>query len=235
MAKVKVTGDLGETERSISDLLLPWERFQRRLRLRWKPGEHLSIFAPTNGGKTVLSRRGLLPLRRHVLTVDVKGGDPELERDRGRKTYPERWELRRETNRFRIAPDPDHARETVAEVLGRVFKDGGWTIYIDEVRLVSDSDYLGLEKALTKLWLFARSRKVSVVGATQAPRFVPSAMYDQAEHRLIGRLQDKKTVQRLAEIISDVPGAVELIPRLPRHHFLYAGPAGTAVVRFPLK
>lgn len=222
-----------ETEESV--LRPSWSRFSRDLREVWEPGEHVSIFAPTGAGKTVLAIRGLLPLREHVLTLDAKGGDPELRRaGRTLPRYPRWWELdSRGENRIRIFTKPERLRAVFADALGSVWDDGGWTLYLDEARLATD--YLGLSRPLHKLWLFARSRGVSVVAGTQAPRWVPSAMYDQARHLFIGRVRDRRVVDRLSELASDVDGLRTLIPRLGRFEFLYLGSGPPAVVRFPLK
>lgn len=180
-----------------------------------------------------------------VLIVDVKGGDRNLEgigrtvermphaqrnHELGLEPVPEDPEREREP--IHLRPKPDEARPAVAEALQHVWREGGWTVYIDEIRLVSD--YLGLRNMLDRLWLFARSRGVAVVGGTQAPRFVPQAMYDQADHFLIGRVRDQRILRRLAEVVSDVDDADDILRTLPDHTFLYTGPAGLAIVRYPL-
>lgn len=204
--------------------------------------------------------RGLLPLRlgltnptlagmagsrkpHRLLIVDVKGGDPNLEgigrvtrRMPGahdRELDPAGDDDRTDREPILLRPDPDREpKRVVFEALARVWREGGWTIYVDETRLVSD--YLGLKNTLERLWLFARSRGVAVVTGTQAPRWVPPAMYDQADHVLIGRVRDKRILRRLAEIVSEVDEADEILRGLADHEFLYTGPAGLAIVRYPL-
>ena len=51
---------------------LPW--FDKA----WKPGEHISLIAPTGAGKTTFAS-GIMGLRRYVLVLDAKGGDSTLE------------------------------------------------------------------------------------------------------------------------------------------------------------
>lgn len=233
-----------------------WETFRASLARSWGVDRlgHVSIFAPQGGGKTILATRGLLPLRvgianprskkpHRVLIVDVKGGDRNLE-GIGRTVTrmpgsgdelldPDRDDERDAREPIHLRPDPDaNPRGVVVDALQRVWREGGWTVYVDEVRLVAD--YLGLKNMLDRMWLFARSRGVAVVTGTQAPRFVPQAMYDQADHFLIDRVRDGRILRRLAEIVSDVDDADEILRELPDHTFLYTGPAGLAIVRYPL-
>lgn len=233
-----------------------WETFSGALARTWGITErgHFSIFAPQGGGKTVIATRGLVPLRRGIanpgsrkphrlLIVDVKGGDRNLEgvgrtvaRMPGAGVNREILDAGDDhdpTEPIHLRPNPDNARAAVVEALQHVWQEGGWTVYVDEVRLVSD--YLGLRNMLDRLWLFARSRGVAVVTGTQAPRFVPQAMYDQADHFLIGRVRDQRILRRLAEIVSDVDDADDVLRGLADHEFLYTGPAGLAIVRYPLR
>lgn len=224
-----------------------WQAFSRAFRRTWAQSAngnangHVSIFAPTRGGKTLLAMRGLLPVAPadRVLVVDVKGGDPNITGfGRPIRHMPARLPLANQIadderrKRIHLQPQPGEAQEAVASALQRVWAERGWTVYVDEVRLVSD--YLGLRNMLDRLWLFAGSRRVQLIAGTQAPRYVPTAMYDQAGHFLIGRVRDQRVLRRFAEILSDVDGADRILRDLGEHEFLYTGPAGLAIVRYPL-
>jgi hypothetical protein len=133
----------------------------------WKAGEHASVFAPTDGGKTYLIRHGLLPLwqRYPVLWLKFKPNDGTLDGMGNRvKEYPS-WD-RRFKYRHRKADSADwdkdpewfvvelptyewragrhesegvrRARALAGHCLDRAYREGGWVIVIDEVRAFSD-------------------------------------------------------------------------------------------------
>jgi hypothetical protein len=137
------------------------------LKEEWAAGQHVSIFAPTEGGKTHLIRYGLLPLwqRYPVLWVRFKPRDDSTE-GWGIKVqrYPVAERLkyrvrRRESEAWR--DDPEHylvqlpgyrfdpsapedrseswrnARRICGEALDRAYREGGWVLVLDEVRALT--------------------------------------------------------------------------------------------------
>jgi hypothetical protein len=198
----------------------------------------VSIIAPTGYGKSYVTLRGLLPLRRHVLILDPKGGDDTLDRYGGRRITraPTRFDLWRHGDerggwRFRVNPSLDAARRVFDESIRLAWRDSrrllkergeGVTFYVDETRLLSDK--LRMRDHLETLWIGARSRGISLVAATQAPRYVPSEFYDQPTYVMIGNLRDRVAQRRLAEIGGDTDMIKEVVPSLRWHEFLVIGP-----------
>lgn len=151
-----------------------WEDFEEYLEGEWQAGQHVSIFAPTEGGKTYLIRHGLLPFwqRYPVLWVRFKPRDrtlagfgqevrrfpSDLERSRfaRRPADSERW--LDDPEHFVLKLPPYHwsadgkkqskawgeARRTAGEALDKAFHEGGWVIVIDEVLAFSTNDQPGL-------------------------------------------------------------------------------------------
>ena len=121
----------------------------------------------------------------------------------------------------------------MAHSLDQVWSDsttkGGWTVYLDELRLFTDPKYLGLAPRVERLWLFGRSRKITVIAGTQAPRWVPAAFYEQSRHHFIFRVQDTRAIKRLGEIGGDVDAIEATVPTLESHEFLYIDPKGQMV------
>lgn len=101
------------------------------------------------------------------------------------------------------------------------YKAGGWTLYLDEARYLSE--YLGLSRQLELLWIQGRSLKVTVVASAQRPRHLPLAAYSQATHLFIWRNRDRADLRRLSEISgeADLPTIVEAVQTLQRHEVLY--------------
>lgn len=151
-----------------------WEVFAAYLDAEWEAGQSVSIFAPTEGGKTHLIRWGLLPhwQRYPVLWIRFKPRDRTLT-DFGRLVteYP-RFDMRvryqvRPLDSPKWASDPEHfvivlpkyrwspdgkrqseswqkARRIAGTALDSAYQEGGWVVVIDEVRALAD----GKEPAL---------------------------------------------------------------------------------------
>lgn len=158
--------ELGVTDDAIPRI--GWEEFSEILHAEWEAGQHASVFAPTDGGKTFLIRHGLLPFWRRypVLWLKFKPRDATLDgmtRNRVRE-YPE-WDHRlkyraRKLDSDRWEKDPEwfvvelptyewspasretegirRARAAAGRCLDRAYREGGWVIVLDEVRAFSD-------------------------------------------------------------------------------------------------
>lgn len=214
-----------------------WTDVREHLRRAWKPGDHASVTAPTGYGKSYLVARGLLPLWRYVLAVDVKGDDDNLLRwaEKTIRSYPSRLDLARDDGptRFRVVPGGlgEAARHNLDEMFRGVWRSGAnrrragtWTVYLDEARILSDQ--MKMRQHLTALWVMGRSKGITVIGSTQAPRFVPSEYYDQPVWHFIGGFRDRRTLGRMAEIGGDTDLIFDVVPSLDRaaHEFLVLGP-----------
>jgi len=97
-----------------------------------------------------------------------------------------------------------------------VYSQGGWCVYLDEARYITE--FLGLSKLVELLWLQGRSLGVSVVASTQRPRHLPLAAYSQASHIYIWRNRDAQDMKRLAEMaggppLSEIKAAVSALPQ----------------------
>lgn len=233
-----------------------WTRLEAKLRSVWVPGEHFSVIATTGGGKSYLATRGLLPIRKNVVILDAKGGDKTLTSTgyKRRKGWPTRLEIvLDEERRYRINP-PYGRSATIAfdQVFREAWKgfskidraareafglpptddDDGWTIFFDEARVLSDK--LKLRSHIEQVMVAGRSKKVTVVAAFQAARYVPSEMYDQPTYLALGNVRDRKTLSRLAEIGGDTDLLKQILPTLKKtsngpSEFLFLGPDWAAI------
>ena len=228
-----------------------WEEVSVDIAKKWKPDDspHHSVICLTGGGKSYLCTRGLLPMRgwRRVLILDVKGDDDTLDgigrrvrqlprKDPWKKPWGER-EANHLWYRLIVYDDIAKAREQVRNALAHVYKQGDWTVFVDETRHLTDPrpPALNVRAYVEQLWLKGRSRRVEVVGATQAPRWMPSSFYDQPSFVWIGRINDERAHQRLREIGGLKRDHLPVIQRLQKREFLVVGDSGgyTAITRVP--
>lgn len=218
----------------------PWPAFLRWFGRNWYAGEHVILLGPAGRGKTYLAAR-ILPLRRYVVAIDIKGGkDPSLSLDRldgfvNTSTWPhpkERKLVQQGPLRLRLAPPNDRPeqlpamRATVRSCLTDVYVRGGWSVYLDECRVVVDPRAgMGLGREVENLILVKRFEGVSVITASQAPRWIPHAAYDQSVHAFFWRNRDREVVKRLAEISGgfDRREIETAVAGLGFHEVLYVG------------
>lgn len=241
---------LGEHRRGENHGRVPWPEFYAVLHERWEAGQHASVFAPTDGGKTFLVRHGLLPLwqRYPVLWLKFKPRDDTLVGMGNRVwEYPgvdRRLKYRiRELDSDRWAEDPEwfivelpdyewrasdesegvrRARLAAGRCLDRAYHEGGWVIVLDEVRAFSDVEApaLRLRPLLENNWQRGRSQPLTVIAATQQPANAPSSMYDQPRWVFLGRTLDQGRHERIGEIGGHTKEIEAILPGLRHQEFL---------------
>ena len=114
----------------------------------------------------------------------------------------------------------EEQREAFRRLLVNVFNEGGWCLYGDEIRYLSQN--LGLSTELETLWLQGRSMGVSMVVATQRPVSIPVLAFESATHLFLFRATDRTNIQRMSEFGgADVDLIRYTVPRLPRYEVLY--------------
>lgn len=214
------------------------------LPITWRQGEHVTIIAPTDGGKSTLMA-ALVAMRRWAVVVATKPEDATLRRQYVRHGFhvarswppPESAERVLLWPRYRSPADRDHQRQILRDALDAIFAEGGWTVALDELHHLADS--LGLADVLTDYWRMGRSNGLSVLAATQRPAHVPLDAYSQARHLFLGNTSDDRDQRRLGEISGPVDRDTirAVLPRLPRFAFLYvdARTGRMAITRAPAR
>lgn len=191
-------------------------------------GNHFSVIAPTGGGKTTLVTKGLIPMFNNiadVLLIDSTA-DPKL------SSYGQplrKWGKISGVRRLTVGDLTDFSVVKVRNALEKAFKQGEMVIVFDEVRHITDSKYLGLSASAEYLWLFSRKRKNLVGGLTQAPRYVPSAFYDQSKLHFIFKIRDRRAMLRLAEIGGDYDAIKAVAPTLGKYEFAFVNTDGDVI------
>lgn len=211
-------------------LALPWDEFDSQW--EWNQGEHLTMVGPTGSGKTTLET-AILPRRDYVVFLSTKRIDSTQDelKSMGYKVIHDVRELHPDVTPKAILrpPWPDvsakrlkalHA-EIFGEALMTVFRQGYWTVVMDEARYLTHD--LNLSDAAQLLWLQGRSLGITVVAGTQRPRWIPLEAYDQATHLFFWKDKDRQNVDRVAELAGLSRNTVqEVVPSLRKHEMLYA-------------
>lgn len=225
---------------------MPWEDFTRRF--RWRPGEHVIEIGPTGRGKSTLAGL-ILQRRKFAIALDLKGNDPTLAAWPGGWLVTETWPFEGEQEalkgriveradgtkvrvvpplRLRLAPpvitddDIAVAAEIFDACLQDVFHNGRWAVYIDELLIATDKDLYDLGQRIHRLMVFSRTRLASVVNATQAPRWIPKAVYQQSTHQFHWPIRDEQEFIRQAEITGlGRANLREVFRGMGKHEFLY--------------
>lgn len=203
---------------------LSWADFLTSL--RWRQGEHVSLIGPTGGGKTTCAKM-LLPIRQYVCVLATKPKDELLTSfKRDGYTIVNDWPPADFVKRAVFWPSVKRLRDNynqadaIYHCLDTVYQSGGWCLYADEIRYLTQT--LKLKQELEIMWLQGRSLGVSLVASTQRPAWVPLEMYSQATHLFLWRDTDKRNLNRLGEIGGVDTDLVSYeVARLPKHDMLY--------------
>lgn len=214
-----------------------WKNVLERVDALWKPefAPHHSVLGQNGSGKTHLIVHGLLPLclDDKVCIIDNKGDDPVLRASGAKSVRVLPREFKRTMfddgkpksawYRLVVSDELNAAQDQVGRALQQIYREGNWIVVLDETRAISDprSPGLGLQPELDRLWLRGRSRHISVIASTQAPRWVPSSFYDQCQFVWCSRIRDERAHQRIMEIGSMTRAHIPHIARIRKRRWLY--------------
>lgn len=207
---------------------MPWDEFFSFFRRNWKQGEHVGMIGTAGQGKSTLAKT-IMPIRKYVVVFVTKKRDPLFKSLEG-----EGFET---VNRFIGQPDiyprqllaPPLAkgkksmadqREVFEDAMYQAFQAGGWTIWLDELRYITDN--LKLQQDVEFLLLQGRALGISLVSLTQRPVKVPLEVFDQSTHLFFWRDNDETNRRRIGGI-GGVSGAIlwHEVARLNQYEFIY--------------
>lgn len=185
---------------------VPWDVFISE-HFRWEQGEHVALIGPTGQGKTTLLTN-LLPLHPYVVVFATKPRDESMSRlIRHDKYYPVKEWQRLDPKQYPrrvLWPDAGSLNsvnvqaEVFHDAFGRIYREGGWTVAIDELWYIDN--VLKLEMDVKLYLLQARALGISLLAATQRPAWVPLEIYDQSTHLFFWRDNDETNLRRLSGI-----------------------------------
>lgn len=193
---------------------IPWEEFRAWFMRAWDQGEHVTCIGTTGSGKTTMVKQFLGAVRDYVVVFGVKGKDETMDgyiKD-GYTRIPN-WNLNEVSNYLVLWPQirghghTGDQRVVFAEAMDSIYRQGGWCTVFDELSYLSDT--LNMDKQLKFFLQQGRSSGISVVGMTQRPAFIPLAFYDQADHLFAWKDNDRRNIQRIAELAGNARKIVE--------------------------
>lgn len=205
---------------------MAWADFLERF--AWRQGEHVALVGPTGTGKTTLAL-AILPRRAYSVVIGTKPKDRTLDRLQRTDGYlrirswpPPNADIRRVLlwPPFRALGDTRRQAAVLRDAIGGIFAQGGWCLFADDVQYLQRQ--LGLAGELATLWLQARSVRITVVAATQRPRWVPREMWSQSTHLFIWHTSDPDDLRSLAGLGgADTRQVREAVQGLGLHECLY--------------
>jgi hypothetical protein len=207
----------------------------------WNQGEHVTILGHTGSGKTTVAFE-ILPIRQFVLMLATKPKDKLITASKKEgyhfaKSWPIDFYLYpRNVLWPSIAKIEDirTQQQVFGQCLHDVYSSGGWTLYMDEVRYISET--LKLKKLLEIMWLQGRSNEITIVATSQRPAWIPLEAYQSADHLFMFRESDMRNLQRLREI-----GGVDRdrlaydLQRIPKHDCIYVNTRDAEMFRFNVR
>lgn len=187
--------------------MLAVSEWQASFRRAWRQGEHLLILGQTGAGKTTIAEHALRA-RDWVCVLALKRKDDTIlhyGRDYTRiKDWPPDFGKQRVI--YKIPPrdlgDLTPQASRVYDVLNRIYKAGGWCVFIDDAGYASGM--LGQKKSMATLLSQARSSHISVGLATTQPGSIalqmPSEALRQIQHVLVFSYRNQTDVEGIARI-----------------------------------
>lgn len=209
-----------------------WEEFQRSFMRRWKQGEHVFINGQTGSGKTELLLQ-LVNMRTYGVVFVTKPRDPIFKSPFAEGYHRKSlWNPRMGEKKILLAPkegDSTQAqvgaqREVFLDALNKTYKDGGWTIGVDETLWIANR--LKLSALVGDASFMGRALGITVISATQRPAHIPVIVPQSATHAFIaktGRASDLKTLAELGGDPREVATALKSLRN--KHEFLYVDTA----------
>lgn len=205
---------------------VPWPVFLSQL--DWLNGEHFSLIGPTGQGKTVMLTE-LLTLHPYRVVFATKPEDNTMEAliaqgyyqmDRWRSLDPKQWPHRVLWPSAKTIDSYSRQRDVFHHAFGAIYREGGWTVAIDELWYIANVLKLGAD---VKVYLLqARSLGISLLSATQRPANVPVEIYDQSTHLMFWRDNDETNLKRISGISWRSSNVIRhLVANLERHQVLY--------------
>lgn len=214
-----------------------WSLFLRE-ELRWLPGEHFALIGPTGQGKTTMELN-LLPLHPYVTVFATKPRDETMDHllhsgyvkfERWHSVDPKQFPRRVLWPNAKSIDSTDTQSAVFHHAFGAIYREGGWTVALDELWYINNILKLGMD--VKQYLLQARSLGISLLAATQRPAWIPLEVYDQSTHLMFWRDNDETNLNRISGIGWRSANLIrELVSGLERFQVLYINTRTGRMVR----
>jgi hypothetical protein len=106
---------------------------------------------------------------------------------------------------------------TIGAAIREAYEMGGWTVYADELMILTDPRQFNLRMEVDRMLIAARDLGISFVSSYQQPTWVTPMAGKQATWVAVSYTRDTDVVNRLAEILgrpkAEIRGAVKGLER----------------------
>ena len=184
------------------------------LPVTWRQGQHIGVVGRTGSGKTYLISK-LIQLRRYVVVFRTK---PDNNKFPGfdivrHASAMQHWRSER------LLLEPEYEQQAIEgyRMLQNAWRDGGWTIIIDENWYAEQ--VLGLRDHIIKLLTQGRSKDISVVVGMQRPVDISRFSLSEITHLFCFRCEGRDLKFSLRD--STVDEIVPAVRSLRGHDFVY--------------
>jgi ABC-type dipeptide/oligopeptide/nickel transport system ATPase component len=177
----------------------------------WKQGEHMAIIGDTGSGKTFLEAR-LMAMRDNVVVCRTKPDDIKFP---GFKVVKSASAMD-VAGRYLLTPKYERQAIEIAEALDKAWKQGHWTIALDE--LYYTTQMLKLDAYINRLLTQGRSKNITVITGMQRPAWVSRFALSQATHAFLFVTEGRDT-KTISQSLS--PRLAAVVGELRKHEFVY--------------
>lgn len=205
----------------------------------YRAGEHVTILAPTGGGKSHLAFQLLGATARPKLPAVIyvlKPRDATVTKFAEKHKFltirdwpPPRMKIWQDKPSGYVLwpvetdnPEMDDQRHAVIfrKATRALYRKGNRIIFADETYSLEKE--LGLQVELRRVWTKGRSMGTGLWAASQRPAYISMWAY-QANHIFLANDPDTAALKRLSEIGAGIDPAILLseLPKLDQYHFLY--------------
>ncbi len=223
---------------------IPWPVFVRQFLRAFEQGEHVLTLAQNGSGKTFLNRAlllNVLNLGAYETILWTKPRDKELDSFYRNAAAPKiiikdsEYNFKRPKQRaIFVRPQAEDMRglrasqqDVFSNVLDKLWKNGDWFLYIDELRYIVQQ--LGLSEQIQISYTQMRSSGVTIFATMQRPAWATVEALTESKHVFIGPITGKDDRTTVVKTYGET--IAQNAADLRKREFIYVGTTFSAIVK----